>query len=337
MESSLAAVRDDPYRERALSRLQDALGPTVLKALSDPAIDEILLNCDGSLFVEERGGQLRPAGRMDAGAAAALVRTLASLSGRELKPAAPVFSGQMPVSGARFEGLLPPLVSAPSFAIRKHNALILSLSALVETGMLSAACADFLRAALLKRRSIVIAGGTGCGKTTLVNALLNELKELSPTERILTLEDTPELHVALENRLYLYTTAEADLALLLRSALRLRPDRIVVGEVRGAEALDLVDALSTGHSGGLTTVHAGSVGQALKRLVLLISRHPAAPRYIEDTLAEALDLIVLLTRHPQRHVAAVAAVKGYADGQFLIDYPLRAQDPARLLRDKEVL
>ncbi len=307
------------YLKRALERLESEFGPQIVKALSDPMVDEIMLNDDGALFFECKGSGMEKAGYLNPADAAAIVRTIASLLGKNIDRDSPVLSGEIPFNGSRFEGLLPPLVKAPSFSIRRHNALSLPLASLVEQGMLTSNEAAFLRQALKERRSIIVAGSTGCGKTTLINALLNELAVLCPFDRILTIEDTPELVVKVENRLHLYTSQHTDMSVLLRSALRLRPDRIIVGEVRGAEALDLVDALSTGHSGGLTTIHAGSVQQALKRLCLLISRHKSAPRLIEPTLAMALDIVVQLTRNPVRRIGAIAEVRGFNGVEFETD------------------
>ena len=153
-------------------------------------------------------------------------------------------------------------------------------------------------------------------ENTLVNALLNELSQICPHDRVISIEDTKELKIQVKNKIALFTSQTSDMSVLLKSALRLRPDRLIVGEVRGSEALDLIDAFSTGHSGGFTTLHAGSIDQALKRLTLLISRHEHAPRLIEPTLAEALDLIVQVQRTPSRHISAIAQVTGFSEGVF---------------------
>ncbi len=306
------------YETRAYERFQSSFGPLIRNALIDDDITEIMLNPDGSLFAEFKGGGLVKLGTLPSGDAEAVVRTIASVANRELKSLSPIFSGEVPGNGARFEALLPPLVRAPIFSIRKHSVSFISLEQLAQGGMLCDKSFAYLHEAVAQKRTIVVSGGTGTGKTTLVKALINELGAVSPKERVLTIEDTPEIKIDLENTVQLYTSDGADMAVLLRSALRLRPDRIVVGEVRGAEALDLVDALSTGHSGGLCTVHAGSISQALKRLTLLISRHPNAPRLIEPTLAEAMDVIVQLKRGASRKVAVIGEVKGFAKDTFLI-------------------
>ena len=309
---------ESPYDKRGLSRLLNDLGSEILNALTDSFINEIMLNCDGSLFVEHKSNGMIKVGQLDPIKAAVIVRTLASLLNKELNSGSPILSGELPFDGSRFEGLLPPLVAKPIFSIRKHNALSLPLTDLVKSGMLNEKEAEFLKEAISQRRTIIVSGRTGCGKTTLINALLNELSHLCPQDRVISIEDTKELNIQVKNKVALYTSKTSDMSVLLKSALRLRPDRIIVGEVRGCEALDLIDAFSTGHSGGFTTLHAGSIEQALKRLTLLISRHDHAPRLIEPTLAEALDLIVQLQRTPSRHISAIAQITGFNNGVFHI-------------------
>lgn len=309
-----------PYDARGLSRLLNDLGSDILNALKDSFINEIMLNCDGSLFIEHKNNGMMKIGQLDPIKAAVIIRTLASILGKELSNNSPILSGELPFDGSRFEGLLPPLTAKPIFSIRKHNALSLPLADLVKNKMLNEKEAEFLKEAIAKRRTIIVSGSTGCGKTTLINALLNELSHICPQDRVISIEDTKELNIKVKNKVALFTSQTSDMSVLLKSALRLRPDRLIVGEVRGCEALDLIDAFSTGHSGGFTTLHAGSIEQALKRLTLLISRHEHAPRLIEPTLAEAIDLIVQLRRTPLRHISTIAQVTGFSDGIFHIKH-----------------
>ncbi len=308
------------YDARGLSRLLNDFGSDILNALKDSFINEIMLNCDGSLFIEHKNNGMMKIGQLDPIKAAVIIRTLASILGKELSNNSPILSGELPFDGSRFEGLLPPLTAKPIFSIRKHNALSLPLADLVKNKMLNEKEAEFLKEAIAKRRTIIVSGSTGCGKTTLINALLNELSHICPQDRVISIEDTKELNIKVKNKVALFTSQTSDMSVLLKSALRLRPDRLIVGEVRGCEALDLIDAFSTGHSGGFTTLHAGSIEQALKRLTLLISRHEHAPRLIEPTLAEAIDLIVQLRRTPLRHISTIAQVTGFSDGIFHIKH-----------------
>ena len=183
----------------------------------------------------------------------------------EVHAGAPIVSAELPETGERFEGLLPPVVRAPVFAIRKRAAGVIRLERYVADGILTQQHVDYLRQAVKDRLNIVIAGGTSTGKTTLANALLQEMA--STGDRVILLEDTVELQCVAEDHVPLRTKpGVVSMSELVRSTLRLRPDRIVVGEVRGREALDLLKAWGTGHPGGIATIHAGSALGALSRL-----------------------------------------------------------------------
>ena len=242
------------YIHRARQRLDEALGTSILEALCDKETCEIMANPDGSLFFENRNRGMYQSGNIRASCCENVIRTVASLLDQELPEQSPITSGQLPFYRVRFEGILPPLSAGPCFCIRKHLERTLCFEDLVAGHMLSKEQASFLTQKLKERCSILVCGPTGCGKTSLVNAMLLMIAHYYKHERIITLEDTAELKVPSDNCISLYTSAKADLCTLLRSTLRLRPDRIVVGEVRGPEALDLVDALTTGHKGGLTTL-----------------------------------------------------------------------------------
>lgn len=315
------------YEKNAYAVLMDSFGPTIGAALKDEHVNEIMLNSDGSIYVENQLSGMSKVGSLTYNEAESILRTLASLINREINRNSPIISGEIPYNGSRFEGLMPPLVPFPVFSIRRHNSLSLPLEQLTTEGMLNQKTYQLLHEAVQERRSIIISGSTGSGKTTLLNALIYDIPN---QERLIVIEDTPEIRVNARNHTNMYTSEFVDMSVLLRSALRLRPDRIIVGEVRGAEALDLVDALSTGHRGSMATLHAGSITQALQRLTLLISRHPAAPRMIEPTLASALDLIVQLNPQPQRQVSAIAQVTSFTEGQFHLNELYHAPDSPQL-------
>ena len=220
----------------------------------------------------------------------------------------------MPQTGERFEGLLPPLVAAPAFAIRKPARRLVPLHAYVDGGVVTPGQAEILRQAVRARRNILVVGPTSSGKTTLANALL---AEIPATERLILAEDLRELRCAIPNHLALRTEdGVASLTDLVRSALRLRPDRIVVGEVGGGEALDLIKAWGTGHPGGLGTLHAGSALGALRRLEQLIQEVVLTPP--RALIAETVELIAVLSgRGQQRRLTELAAVTGLsADGDY---------------------
>lgn len=305
-----------PYAQQAFSTLLQEFGHRIQQAFMDDDVTEIMLNTDGRIFIEYNSRGMVEAGYLDACSAQAVIRTLASLQDRELDSSAPILSSDIPNLKARFEGVLPPLTSAPVFSIRKHNTTLYSLDRLCRLKMLSLAQKSLLQDALRQHFSMVVSGPTGSGKTALINSLLGELATVFPEERIITIEDTPELFISSANHLNLYTSSKVDMSCLVRSSLRLRPDRLIIGEVRGPEALDLIDAFLTGHSGGFTSVHGGSVKQALNRLMLLISRHRSAPRHIGPVVADAIDMVIQVQKEPYRHVSEIALVKGFVRESF---------------------
>ena len=256
--------------ERRVRMLRTAMGPDIAKALNDPDVVEVMLNPDGSLWVDRLGSGREPLGvSLTPADGERIIRLVAAHVRAEVHAGKPLLSAELPETGERFEGALPPVTPGPVFALRKRAVGLIRLDAYVADGILTEAQADFLRDAVRERQNILIAGGTSTGKTTLANALLDEIAATG--DRVIVLEDTVELqctardHVPLRTRAGVVTMAE-----LVRSTLRLRPDRIVVGEVRGAEALDLLKAWGTGHPGGIATVHAGSAAGALLRLEQLI-------------------------------------------------------------------
>jgi len=305
--------------------LRTALGVRIAAWLDDPTIAEVMLNPDGRLWIDRLSGGLEDTGeRMSAADGERIVRLVAHHVGAEVHPGSPRVSAELPGSGERFEGLLPPVVAAPAFAIRRPAVAVFTLAAYVEAGILTDAQATLLRAAVADRRNILVAGGTSTGKTTLVNALLAEVAQ-SP-DRVVLIEDTRELQCASPNLVALRTKdGAATLTDLVRSALRLRPDRIPIGEVRGAEALDLVKAWGTGHPGGIGTIHAGTALGALRRLEQLIQEAVVTvPRAL---IAETIDVIAVLAgRGAERRLAELARVEGLTPAG---DYQLTpAGDPS---------
>jgi P-type conjugative transfer ATPase TrbB len=299
-------------QQRLHEKLRRELGPVVLAALDDGDVTEVMLNPDGVLWTEsQRGGMRQTSERMSAIQAENLIGTVAAMLGTVVNAASPIVEGELPLDGNRFEGILPPVSTAPVFVIRKRPPLIYTLHDYVAAGVLGACQAEALRWAITARRNIVIAGGTASGKTTLANALIHEIVAFGePTERLVILEDTRELRCAARNVVQLHTGDVADLTRLTRVTMRLRPDRIIVGEVRGPEALALLKAWNTGHPGGITTVHANSARAALMRLEALIQEAgvPAQPTLV----AEAVDVIVFIARTPEgRRVRELVVVDGW--------------------------
>jgi type IV secretion system protein VirB11 len=292
------------------------MGPVIAEALADDATTEVMVNPDGRLWLDRHGdGRIATGHTIGAAEAERIIRLVASHIGQECHAGQPIVSAELPESGERFEGLLPPVSPAPCFSIRKPAQVLYRLGDYVAAQVLVPHQADVLTEAVATRKNIVVVGGTGSGKTTLVNALLAEVA--SGADRVIIIEDTRELHCAAEDCVSLRTKpGVASLADLVRSTLRLRPDRIVVGEVRGPEALDMLKAWNTGHPGGLTTLHANSAHAGLYRLEQLIQEAVmTVPRRL---IAEAIDIVVFLKgRGPARRVETIAAVDGFdANGDY---------------------
>ena len=313
-----------PAVARGARMLRTAFGPAIAAWLADPAVIEVMLNPDGRLWVDRLTAGLADTGeRLSAADGERIVRLVAHHVGAEVHADAPRVSAELPETGARFEGLLPPVVAAPAFAIRKPAVAVFTLEDYVAAGIMTPAQAGALREAVAARRNILVAGGTSTGKTTLVNALLAEIA--ASGDRIVLIEDTRELQCQAPNLVALRTRdGVASLGELVRAALRLRPDRIPIGEVRGPEALDLLKAWGTGHPGGIGTLHAGSARGALVRLEQLIQE--AVVTVPRGLIAETVDLVAVLAgRGPRRRLTELARVDGLdARGGYVLSPAIAA-------------
>jgi len=289
--------------------LRTALGPAIAAFLEDAGIVEVMLNPDGRLWIDRLSSGLADTGeRLSAADGERIVRLVAHHVGTEVHAGAPRVSAELPETGERFEGLLPPVVAAPAFAIRKPAVAVFTLEDYAAAGIMSSAQAATLRRAVAERRNILVAGGTSTGKTTLTNALLAEVAKTA--DRVVLIEDTRELQCLAPNLVALRTKdGVVSLSDLVRSSLRLRPDRIPIGEVRGAEALDLLKAWGTGHPGGVGTIHAGTGIGALRRLEQLIQEAVVTvPRAL---IAETIDLVAVLAgRGSERRLAELVRITG---------------------------
>jgi len=303
--------------ERRRAMLKTAMGPAIAEALSDTAVIEVMVNPDGRLWIDRLGEGRSDAGlRVHPSETERIIRLVASHVRAEVHADNPIVSAELP-SGERFEGVLPPVALAPCFAIRKPAAKIFTLADYVRAQIMVPIQAEALRQAVRERINILVAGGTSSGKTTLANALLAEIANCD--ERVILIEDTRELQCAAADCVALRTRrGVVSLADLVRSTLRLRPDRIIVGEVRGAEALDMLKAWNTGHPGGIATVHANSAHAALYRIEQLVQESVTViPRRL---IAEAIDLVVFIAgRDSSRHIETIAEVTGLdANGDYAV-------------------
>ena len=313
----MATTYHDPEAiSRGARMLRTAMGRAITRFLDDPQIVEVMLNPDGRLWIDTlRDGMADTGERLSAADGERIVRLVAHHVGAEVHAGSPRVSAELPETGERFEGLLPPVVAAPTFAIRKPAVAVFTLRDYVAAGTMTADQAEILRTAVATRKNILVAGGTSTGKTTLTNALLAEMAKTG--DRVVLIEDTRELQCAAPNLVALRTRdGVTSLSDLVRSSLRLRPDRIPVGEVRGSEALDLLKAWGTGHPGGVGTIHAGTGVGALRRLEQLIQEAVVTvPRAL---IAETIDLVAVLSgRGASRRLTDLVRVDGLTpDGDY---------------------
>ncbi len=304
--------------QRGARMLRTALGPAIGRFLEDPAVVEVMLNPDGRVWIDRLSDGLADTGeRLSAADGERIVRLVAHHVGAEVHARAPHVSAELPETGERFEGLLPPVVEAPAFAIRKPAVAVFTLDDYVAAGIMMAGQAAILREAVATRANILVAGGTSTGTTTLTKALLAEVSK--GTDRVITIEDTRELQCTADNKVPMRSVDEViDLLRLSRATMRFRPDRIIVGEVRGPEALGLLKLWGTGHPGGIGTLHAGSAIGALHRLEQLIQE--AVVTVPRSLIGEAIDLVAVLAgRGSSRRLAELARVDGLGpDGAYRI-------------------
>jgi type IV secretion system protein VirB11 len=293
------------------------MGDVLSSALSESDVSEIMVNPDGYIRIDRLGqGRIETGIRMEATEVERIIRLVASHVRAEVHRDSPIISAELPgrdgLAGERFEGLLPPVVTAPCFSIRKSAHRLYGLGDYVADGIMESRQARALRQAVRDRRNILIAGGTSSGKTTLANALLAEMADLN--ERIILIEDTRELRCTASDCVAMRTRPGlVSLNDLVRSTLRLRPDRIIVGEVRGGEALDMLKAWNTGHPGGIATLHANSARGALYRLEQLIQE--AVVNVPRALIADAIDVVVYIAganahTHSPRRVEAIVVIPG---------------------------
>lgn len=315
-------------RERELEGLRHALGPLVLGALEDPDVVEVFRNPDGSLWAE-KFGEMGVIGEMTTDDANALLRQVASsLNGQDLCYENAFVEGELPLDGSRFEGVAVPVVETPAFNIRKKAARVYPLTDYVAKNILPFSIAEMLREAVRDHKNILVVGGTGSGKTTFCNALLHAMAEEDPATRMLIMEDVRELQSMLKNVVFMRSYKHADLQRLSHAAMRMRPDRISVGEIRaGGVALEVTKAWNTGHPGGICTIHADSAYKGLTRMDQLMGEVSAASQ--RELIGEAVQVVVYVCRTPSgRRVKEVIRVHGYdvEARRFVVDVLYQLDD-----------
>ena len=325
-------------QKRLEEKLRRELGPAVVELLDrEGTVEDILLNSDGRLWVKQTGSSYERFGTMLPTQARSLLSTIASMRGTEVSRLSPILEAELPIWGARFEGLVEPVVREPVFAIRQRAVRIFTLEDYERQGVLQPSGSGIpetenrdgflasirglthrqvLEAAILLRKNILVVGATGSGKTTFLNAILHEVATATPDDRLVVIEDTPELQVQSENSVSLLAMGPVTMLDCLRATLRLRPTRIVLGEVRGREALTLLKAWNTGHPGGIASIHANDAAAGLIRLESLIAEEGSAPQ--PRLIAEAVDLVISISADAAegRRVREIAVVLGYQDGRY---------------------
>jgi type IV secretion system protein VirB11 len=338
-----SATGQNEQSQRLGVKLRRELGDTILGLLDDDAVEDIVLNPDSTLWVKRMGSGFTSVGQMSGSQAVCAMNTIASMRSMVLNYERPVLETELPIDGSRFEGLIPPVVRHPVFAIRRRPKRIFTLDQYCQSGILTGKAdplnrlrrrenfadrlaglshADVIRAAIAAKKNILTAGSTGSGKTTFTNAILDGIADISPHDRVISIEDTTELQCSVENYVDLRAVGSVTMLDCLRACMRLKPSRIVVGEVRGAEAHTMLKAWNTGHPGGAATVHANDALSGLIRLESLVAEATSAPQ--QQLIAEAVDLVVFIDEEASlsagRKVREVALVTGYRDGRYQLEY-----------------
>ncbi len=317
---------DQEKSSRLQQKLWRELGNSLIEWLACDTVVEVMLNPDGRLWVHDQKSGLTYRETMSAIQAMNLIGTIASLNGTTVNEFSPILECEIPYLKHRFEAIVPPVVTAPVFSIRKRALRILTLNDYIDQGVLTEHQAARLRYAVAERKTILIVGGPGTGKTTFANALLDEITQQNhQSERILILEDTPELQSNVPNTVFLRTTQHVNFQQLLRASLRLRPDRICMGECRGAEMLTLLKCWNTGTPGGIATLHANSAKAALIRVQEMVAESGSMAQ--PQLIAEAINIIVSLSFTPLRgrKVSDILELTGHHNQDFqLQSYVLRS-------------
>ena len=307
----------DEVNRRNLEKLRREMGEYVRNAMDDPQVIEIMLNPDGAVWVDKIGSGMEFLCYMPDVQALQMLGTISHMVGTVINYHNPKVEGELPGNGSRVEGVIPPVVQKPVFNIRKKASAIFSLAEYIKSGRATDDEVQILCEAILSRKNILVVGGTGTGKTTFVNAIINEMKTLTPKHRLLILEDTLELQCSMKNFVSMRTTSDVSMQDLLKITMRQRPDRIIIGEVRGKEALDMLKAWNTGHPGGVCTVHANDARAGLLRIEQLISEVSQSP--MRELVAEAIDVVAFLIRDPHigPKLSELIAVDGVQNGQYV--------------------
>lgn len=302
---------DDP---RLLDGLRHSCGPVFMNALEDPDVIEIMLNPDGSLWIEKYGQEHEPIGVISVAQSRLILSQVASGLDLTVNEKNPIVEGEFPLDGSRFEGTFPPIVGpGSSFSLRKKASRVFTLKEYMRSGSLTPEAVAIIEDAVRHRQNIVVVGGTSSGKTTFVNAVIDAISRITPSHRLIILEDTAELQSKSPNTVFLRTSvlAEVDMRKLAKVSMRYAPKRILVGEVRDAAALEMLKLWNTGHPGGVSTFHADSAEEALERLEELVEEAGLGPK--QKLIGRAVDLAVYMEKTPdnRRQISSIIKVNRF--------------------------
>jgi type IV secretion system protein TrbB len=340
---NVATIQKNETQQRLEVKLRRELGDPVISLLSDEKVEDVLLNPDSSIWVKRRDSDFTPVGSMAPETALSALSTIAAWRGTVLNHDRPILETELPLDGSRFEGIVSPVVRNPVFAIRPRPKTIFTLRDYEADGILTnkddslnrirhrddfsqsvrgLTHSEIIRAAVTARKNILVVGSTGSGKTTLVNAILDAFATLTPNDRVISIEDTTELQSSLRNYLDLRAVGHVSMLDCLRACMRLKPTRIVVGEVRGAEAHTLLKAWNTGHQGGVATVHANDALNGLVRIETLVAEATSAPQ--QHLIAEAVNLVLFVDGERSvaagRKVRELLLVHGFSNGSYQVEH-----------------
>jgi type IV secretion system protein VirB11 len=297
-------------RNELIIGLAHNLGQSIMAAIGDPNVVEIMANPDGKLWIERLGQPMELAGSLSPEQTKSVILLMASGLNFEATVSTPIIEGELPIDGSRFEGVLPPIVSQASFTIRKKASQVFSLEDYVAAGTMPDSLCEAIKESIDERHNILVVGGTGSGKTTLVNAIILGISQICPDQRLVIMEDTMELQSLSPNTVFFRTSDHVSMTRLLKMTMRYRPDRILIGEVRDKAALDLLKAWNTGHPGGVATVHANSAEEGLERLEELTEEAGMGPK--QKLIGRAVDIVIFIQRAPGgRKISQAIRVTGY--------------------------